>query len=351
MEERVEIDGRTGGGQMLRTALSLSLITGRSFAMRNIRLARESPGMRSQHQIVVEAAAAVSGAEVEGDVLHSTDVRFSPRETKPGNYAFDIGMASSSVFLLQTIALPLALLDSPSTLELRGATHAPFAPPYPFAEDAWVPTVRALGLAIDVTLERPGFYPRGGGLMRVAIGPGRLDRPFQRGDRGELEGVRVRSITGLLPFHVGERQLNRVVRTLQHAGVAAVGGTETLLTEAPGTVIQLAAQFRSGANAFYTALGKKGESAEEVADLAVDAFLRFLDTKANIDEYLADQILLAAALTEGGADFIAPVGSRHLAANVAVVNAFFPNRVRREWLPGGEVRLIVDGAAGPRSAE
>ena len=339
MEERVEIDGRSGGGQMLRTALSLSLITGRPFAMRNIRLARESPGMRSQHQIVVEAAAAVSGATVEGDVLHSTDVRFSPEETRPGDYTFDIGTASSSVFLLQTIALPLALLDAPSTLELRGATHAPFAPPFPFAEDAWLPTVRELGVAIGVTLERPGFYPRGGGVLRVAIKPGRLDRPFKRIGRGELEGVRVRSITGLLPFHVGERQLNRVVRTLQHAGVAAVGGTETLLTEAPGTVIQLAAQFRGGANAFYAALGKKGESAEEVADFAVDAFLRFLDTNANIDEHLADQILLAAALSEEGVDFVAPMASRHLTANIAVINAFFPGRLRLEDLAGGEVRI------------
>ncbi len=337
----LRLDGSRGGGHALRVALGAAAVTGRGFVMRDVRAARDRPGVQSQHQIVVQAVAEICGARVEGNDLHASEVRFEPTALAPGDYSFDAGTISSAVLLMQSVALPLVFADGPSTIVIDGATHVPFAPVASFIEDAWVPALHRFGIDIAIRSIRPGFYPREKGRIEIALGGGGATRRFEQMDRGELTGVFARSITGALPFHVVERQLDRVVSELSARGVAVVGGTETHLTEAPGTVVQLRAEFTEPTTAVFAALGMKGERAEEVAGRAVRELIGFLDGTGTTELRTSDQLLFPLAASTHGGAYVAPRWSAHIRAALDVLDLFFPDRLRIVQGPDG-LRVSAD---------
>ena len=173
------IDGSLGegGGQVLRTSLALSLVTGKPFRIDNIRAGRKSPGLLRQHLTAVGAAAQVGEASVDGAAMGSTSMTFIPRALRAGDYAFSIGTAGSTTLVLQTILLPLAVAGAPSTVVIDGGTHNPAAPPFDFLDQAFLPLLRRMGVDVNVELVRPGFFPAGGGQIRATITPvGKLGR-------------------------------------------------------------------------------------------------------------------------------------------------------------------------------
>src|SRR6185369_9596371 len=175
-----------GGGQVLRTALALSLITGTPFRIDNIRAKRKSPGLLRQHLTAVNAAAEVGGASVDGASLGSASLTFVPRAIRAGEYSFAIGTAGSTMLVLQTILLPLALADGNSTIELEGGTHNPAAPPFDFVQQAFLPLLRRMGAEVEIELVRPGFYPAGGGRIIVKIAPAKRLGRLEIESRGEI---------------------------------------------------------------------------------------------------------------------------------------------------------------------
>src|SRR5688572_16449750 len=183
----ITIDGSMGegGGQVLRTSLALSLVTGKPFRIEKIRAGREKPGLLRQHLTAVNAAAAVGGAHVEGAALGSRELDFRPGPAKPGEYRFAVGTAGSATLVLQAVLPALLTARGASTLVLEGGTHNPFAPPFDFLDKAFLPLLRRMGARVEVALERPGFYPAGGGRFQVRVEPverlERLDLP-SRGD-------------------------------------------------------------------------------------------------------------------------------------------------------------------------
>jgi RNA 3'-terminal phosphate cyclase (ATP) len=339
VEPPVLIRSIDGAGQALRAAVALSAATGRGFVVERIISGRVHPGSHSQNLTVVQAAAEVCGARVYGNDLHSSILVFEPGPVAPGDYTFAVGGASSTVLLVQAIYLPLVLAGAPSTLTVTGGTHVPFSPPFPYLEDAWLPALGAMGIEVDLALEKPGFFPRGGGTLRLTTRGTGIQGTIRLGEMGELDGVTIRSITGNLPFHVGERQLDHAIRYLKEHHIAAVGGTETLISEAPGTVLQLMGLFGSGQRLVCSALGKKGESAEEVAEIACREFLDLLDTKCNVDSHLADQLLLPLALASEEGEYVAPLMTADLEESAEIVNAFLPGRIELETLEGKGVRV------------
>lgn len=165
MSSLITIDGSIGegGGQILRTALGLSMVTGQAFRIEKIRAGREKPGLLRQHLTAVNAAVAISGASVEGNVIGSRELLFLPGSTAAREYAFSIGSAGSMTLVLQTVLPALLTADAPSKLTLEGGTHNPFAPPIDFLEKAFLPLVGRMGPRVSVSLERAGFYPAGAG--------------------------------------------------------------------------------------------------------------------------------------------------------------------------------------------
>ena len=352
----ITLDGSQGegGGQILRSALALSVITGRPFRISRIRARRPKPGLMRQHLACVEAAARIGSATVEGAALNSLELTFRPGAVVPGAHEFKIASAGSTMLLLQTILPPLLWANAPSEVVLEGGTHNPFAPPFPFIERAFLPLLRRIGFDVEATLERAGFYPNGGGRCRIQIRP-RLPGS-RRGDEADLgssfaplrlltsaatEGPALSATVCLagLPRHIGERELAAV---RQRLALAPEHCTIEEHTEAfgPGNSLHVFADSDGFANVF-TGFGAPRVRSEQVADEAVGAAEAFLASGAAVDEHLADQLLLPLALARGGS-FITTEPSGHTRTNIEVIREFLPNQIALEPVAPGRWRITVE---------
>lgn len=320
----IEIDGAKGegGGQMLRSALTLSLMTGSPFRILNIRARRSKPGLRPQHLASVNAATSVGQAQVEGARLGSREIEFRPDSIHHGSFRFEIPTAGSTSLVLQTVFLPLSTAGSPSEIEISGGTHVPWSPCFHYLEGNWLLAMRSLGFRADLVLKLAGFYPQGGGRIRArALSLQRQIAPLKRLQRGELLWIRGLSTVSNLPESIARRQRDRAWKRLDDLGCQMEIEVQTMPSPGKGTFLLLQAEFESG-QACYFGLGARGKSAERVADEAVDALRMFLRGEGVVDEYLADQLLLPLAFADGDSKFRTSTVTHHLLTNAEVIRAF-----------------------------
>lgn len=314
------IDGSfgEGGGQILRSSLTLSLLTGRPFRIRNIRANRPNPGLARQHLTALRAAAEAGEARVQGDALGSREVVFEPRAVRGGDFAFSIEGAGSTTLVLQTVLIPLLAAEAPSTLTLEGGTHNPYAPPFDFLDRALLPLIRDMGGRAAITLERPGFYPAGGGRLRAEIRPSALE-PLELFERGPVRRLSARALVSALPRHVGERELATVAERLE------IAEDDLELAEVedpagPGNAIVIAVETERLTEVF-TGFGERGVPAEPVAEAAASEAEAYLEAGVPVGERLADQLLLPLAAAAGGA-FRTTEPSTHTRTNAEVIQRF-----------------------------
>lgn len=212
----IELDGSAGegGGQVLRSALALSLVTGRPFHLANVRARRARPGLLRQHLTAVKAAAEVGGASVAGAELGSRDLTFAPGKVRAGDYRFSVGTAGSATLVLQAILPALALAGGRSTVVVEGGTHNPLAPPLEFLARAYLPLVARMGPRASATLEQAGFYPAGGGRVRLEIEPAAAFGRLELLERGAIRSRRATALVAQLDRSIGERELEVVRKRL-----------------------------------------------------------------------------------------------------------------------------------------
>jgi RNA 3'-terminal phosphate cyclase (ATP) len=337
MVEPIEIDGSQGegGGQILRTSLALSIITGRPIALGRIRAGRQKPGLKRQHMTCVEAAAAISGAEVEGVALGSQSLRFRPGPVRPGAHHFAVGTAGSASLVLQTVLPPLLLAGAPSQLTLEGGTHNPMSPPYDFIARAFAPLLRRMGAGLELAMERAGFYPAGGGRFTAAIAPpaGGL-RAIELLEAGPPVRRQARALLSRLPTHVGDRELGIVQRALGWRRDECAA--ETVPSPGTGNALVLEVERASGVVEVVTGFGEKGIRAEKVAEDAAEEMRRFLAADVPVGEHLADQLLLPMALAGAGRYRTVPL-SLHATTNIDVIRRFLPVEIDVTEAPGGSL--------------
>lgn len=321
----LEIDGSygEGGGQILRTSLALSLVTGTPFRMVNIRVKRTKPGLRPQHLTAVRAAAQIGSARVEGDAVNSTELVFRPGTVEGGGYEFDVGTAGSTTLVFQTVLPALLVCRQPSTVRLRGGTHNHGGPPWEFLRDVFLPVLARMGAKVEVRLERHGFAPAGGGTWSAEILPSKL-HPIELPDRGEPRERRVRSLVSHLPASIAEREID-VVRAALGWPEAAYS-TETVESDGPGNILMISGAF-AHLSELATGFGQRGVPAEHVARAAVDCWLAYERSDAAVGEHLADQLLLPMALA-GGGSFSTMEPTLHTTTNAATIGKFLPVRFR-----------------------
>jgi RNA 3'-terminal phosphate cyclase (ATP) len=171
LKDVIHINGShgEGGGQIVRSSLALSLVTGRPFTIENLRGRREKPGLARQHLTAVRAAAQIGAAEIEGDEVGSRSITFRPTKLQAGDHTFSIGTAGSATLVLQTVLPALLIADGPSRITLEGGTHNHRAPSYEFLANAYLPLVNQMGARVSAELQRRGFYPAGGGRFIVIV--------------------------------------------------------------------------------------------------------------------------------------------------------------------------------------
>lgn len=338
------IDGSAGegGGQILRTALCLSMITGTPFTLERIRAGRKKPGLMRQHLTCVKAAAAVSNAEIEGAALGSARLVFKPRTVQGGEYELDIGSAGSVALVLQTIALPLALAREPSRVLVRGGTHAQWAPIVPFLEAAWLPMMRRAGADISLVLHKLGFYPAGGGEIMMHTTPTQTLRALHVAPpRGPLS-VEIDAIVSGLPEGIARRELTTAAELLR--GMPTTLRSATVRSPGPGNAMWITARSddEAAVTNVFSAIGDPGISAEQVGSTAAEAFLHWQHSNTSIEEHLADQVMLPIAVA-GEGSYTSSALSLHARTNIEVIHAFTGHRLRAWELSPNRFRIALQG--------
>ena len=325
----IELDGAAGegGGQVLRTALTLSMITGQPFRIRNIRAKRSKPGLMRQHLVAVQAAQRVSKAAVTGAEVGASELTFAPGPIQAGDYDFAIGTAGSCTLVLQTVLLALLHADKPSTIRISGGTHNAMAPPVQFLQRAWLPLLARMGAEVGIDLLRYGFYPAGGGVVTASVQPCARLAPIACIARGAFVDGYAEAFFAGVPSSVGSRELAQVEtalgwegRQLRLRGLPAEQG--------PGNALLLTLAFEEHTEVF-SAFGARGVSAEAVAGQALAEAQAYIASGAAVGEHLADQLMLPLALAGGGRFTLSTV-SGHAATNASVIERFLPVSVRFE---------------------
>lgn len=326
--ELLELDGRAGGGQLLRSALTLSLCTGAGFLMKGIRAGRSRPGLMRQHLTAVQAARAISGAEVDGATLGSTALRFVPGPVVAGDYNLVIGTAGSTMLVLQTLLPALWQAGGASRLRLEGGTHNPLAPNTDFIAETYLPALRRMGVCAKVELESHGFYPAGGGVVIATVEKcTRLD-PADFSTRGSLVGIRATALMSALSASIGRRELNVLGNHLElpeeHLELCSVRPAI-----GPGNAVLVRVE-HEGHVEIFSGYGERGVPAEKIAERVATAVRNYIDSQACVSEHLADQLLLPMALA-GGGELTTCTVSDHLTSNAALIEKFLP--VEITWEP------------------
>ena len=342
----ITIDGSEGegGGQILRTSLALSALTGTPVHIERIRARRPKPGLQRQHLVAVQAAARVCGGYLEGAELNSCELTFTP-QTQPdlqftgGTYEFDIGTAGSTTLVLQTILPILLQADGPSTVIIRGGTHNGMSPPVEFLRDSFLPVLQRLGIHVEITLERHGFYPAGGGAIRAIIQPWVRRAALELLERGKAIDRHAEVLLANLPAHVASREAMALKHAL-HWSHAEVTERE-VVAHGPGNAV-LAHLRYAHVTACMSAIGEQRKSAEHVAEECAKQVRRYLDGDAPVCEHLADQLLLPLALGAGGR-FRTCQPSAHARTNAAVIARFFGEVVTFSEDTGGAWLVEVGG--------
>lgn len=320
----ITIDGSMGegGGQVLRTSLALSLVTGQPFRIENIRAGREKPGLLRQHLTGVHAAAQVGNAAIRGDELGSRELTFEPRAIRPGQYEFAVGTAGSATLVFQTILPALMVADGPSELTLKGGTHNPGAPPFDFLKKTFLPLLGHMGPKVSCKLMRPGFYPAGGGEFRVSIEPAAKLEPLQLTD-GRMVDCRVRVIISKLGDNIAQRELKVIARKLD-LWPKSLSLDRMDNSAGPGNVVMIEVK-SPNVTEVITTFGEVGVRAELIANQAFRDARHYLAAGVPVGEHLADQLLVPLAMSAvagGHSRFRTLAPTQHTTTNIDVIQKF-----------------------------
>ncbi len=320
MTEMKVIDGAhgEGGGQILRSSLSISAVTGQPIEVHSIRAGRGKPGLLRQHLTAVQAVAEVCGAQVQGDALKSQRITFVPGPIRAGEYAFSIGSAGSANLVLQTVLPVLLAADGPSTVTVEGGTHNQSSPPFDFLERVFFPILRKMGAGVQAKLLRPGFFPAGGGQIQVELVPpssGKLG-PIEITERGALKERRVQALVANLSPKIGQRELAAFSRRVPWPAECQTVQMEPG-ARGPGNVFISELHYEH-VSAMFTSFGTRGVPAERVATICAGQVLKYIASDVPVCEHLADQLLLPMALGAGGS-FVTQALSMHSQTNIEVI--------------------------------
>ena len=311
MADFIEIDGSMGegGGQVLRTSLSLAAITGHELALAKIRAGRDKPGLKRQHLTCVRAVAEICGAKVKGDEVGSLALEFAPGKIKAGDYRFDVGTAGSVTLVAQTVIPVLLKADAPSSVTITGGTHVPFAPIWEFFAETYLPELRRMGARVEAELESCGFYPAAGGVVRLKVWPmdeSKVVKSYSLTDLGEYRGGKVVGVVSSIPDSIAEAEVGIVGAQLRELGLERE--TRRVESFGPGNYCYAQLDYER-ASVVFSSVGTYEKSRKAVANEVVHQVREFLKSGKACEKHLADQLLVPLHLLVGGERVLKQVGA------------------------------------------
>ena len=335
-----------GGGQILRTSLSLSALTGRPLRLEKIRAGREKPGLKRQHLAAVKAVAEICGAKSDGAELGSTTLSFSPGAIRGGAYRFDVGSAGSATLVAQTVLPVLLRAPEPSEVAITGGTHIPWAPIWDFFAESYLPQLRTMGARVEAECPMRGFYPAGGGEIRLRVEPFRdADaRPFAMEDRGALRRARVSAVVSGIPLAIAESEADILQEKFPE--LALERDVREVDSPGPGNAVWMTLEYER-VTAVFSEVGSFDLSRKVVAHRVMNAARKYLKTGAPVGPHLADQLVVLIVALPGEGSYVKGKDTLHETTNWEVVRAFLPDaRIERTETPGDpKIRLAVHGHA------
>lgn len=350
MTPSLTLDGShgEGGGQILRSAVKISAMFGRPVQIGNIRAGRKKPGLAAQHLTSIRAAAAICGAEVEGDVLGSQTLAFTPRHAvRPGRYEFDVaearegGSAGSTCLVMQTVLLPLAMARGESKVTVHGGTHLSWSPPFDYLREIWLPLLATLDVDAELLLHESGWFPVGQGRIEARInGHGRKLKAVDLTERGRLRKISGYAIAANLPAHIPQRMADRAHALLSDEGVPVHIEPKRPRAACPGAGLFLFSHY-DRITCGFNALGTRGKASETVAEEAAELLMAHRRSGAALDEHQGDQVLVPLAIADGPSRFTVETVSRHLETNAWLIERFSLARIEIEKHAGGTGTISV----------
>lgn len=316
----IKIDGSQGegGGQILRTAISLSAITGEPVEVTGIRAGRPNPGLRPQHTSAVRAVADLFHADVENLQVGAEWVKFSPGKFEGGNAKIDVGTAGSISLLLMTVIPAVSLSGNSLQIEVIGGTDVRASPTIDYMRHVVAPAYRSIGIKFDIEVLKRGYYPKGGGIVRASIEPCKSLGTMELLNARAAE-PKIVSVCGQLPKHVAERQISSALLALEKKGVRCNSYSASFESSlSPGTSILVYSASDFGPFVGGDSIGELGKRAEAVGAEAAERYLR--GSAAPVDLFLADMLVLPLALSKGRSRYRTAEATEHLRTNLKVAS-------------------------------
>ena len=314
----LEIDGSIGegGGQILRTSLSLSIITGQPIRIVNIRGKRKSPGLKKQHLTALLGAQEISDAKVSGAFLGSQQIEFYPQTITSGDYNFDTQSAGSTALIFQTLYPALIFAKGESSLTIHGGTHNLKAPPFEFITNSFLPLLSQMGIEISYNLERYGYYPKGGGKVTIEIIPLQNPHTLKLTQLSEIKELTAEIVTIRKSKLIADSQENEILKILPQCTVQKIFPPSV----GPANSISIHV-VRENHTQTFTAFGKRNRDDAIIAKVCAQKVKIFIESNILVDTFLADQLLLPLLLT-GGGEFISSKPSLHTTTNMHIIKLF-----------------------------
>ncbi len=317
----IQIDGSVGegGGQMVRSALGLSMRTGEAFTIKKIRAGRAKPGLMRQHLTAVNAAVKLCNGTVSGDRIGSRELTFKPGKVTPGSYRFAVGTAGSTSLVLQTVLPALLMMEGESQITLEGGTHGAFAPPYDFLAEVFMPMVRRTGAGMTLEMKAPGFYPAGGGHVLARVTGCAGLKGFSLMERGELKSKKAVAHFAHMDPEVAREALG-VIQGVMGWPDDVVKMRQYVKSSGPGLAVTVHLEYEH-VTEVVTAFGDSDSLPEVVAREVVTQAKAYLASSAPVGEHLADQLMLPLALA-GSGEFRCVCMSGHAKTHVGLIEKF-----------------------------
>ncbi len=340
------VDGSQGegGGQILRTAIGLSAVTGKPVKIFNIRKGRPNPGLQAQHLVGIKAVSEICEGKLRGAELGSTEVEFTPGKIKGGEYIFDVGTAGAVTLVLQSVVIPAIHANKEISFEITGGTHVNWSPSFDYFQHIFCGWMKTLGIQIEAEILKYGFYPKGGGKVKVKIIPGSL-KNLQLTDRGDYLRTDIFSVASK------DLQKNKVVER-QVQGAEKILKTENQVSSyvdsfSTGTSVHMHSHYKNNwCMLGSSVIGEKNKPAEKVGEEAAALLKKQMDSGATVDEYMSDQILPFLALAKGKSEFITSELTKHAETNIWVIKKFLDVEFKVDCLENG-VKISCDGVGKP----